>query len=135
MTNRLVTAEGVSITIPPPSHPVRNLVLLASLVAFAATMLAYYTLLSGRDTREMHQLESFRSQYAQRCDSEELATPFPPAVRNAYLRSSTMRAGVDVALSLLEAGATCQEVLSRLRAADFPLAVSRPADPTITLQP
>jgi hypothetical protein len=135
MADRLVTAEGVSFTIPPPSHPIRNLIWLASAVLFLAAMFAYYALMGGRDTREMHQLESFRSQYAQRCDSAELATPLPPAVQKAYLRSSTMRAGVDDALSLLEAGATCDQVRARLRAADFPMALSKPSDPTITLSP
>jgi hypothetical protein len=47
-------------------------------------------------------------------------------VRDAYLTSPTLQAAVAKQGSALEAGASCEEVLKALRAADFPIPAPTP---------
>jgi hypothetical protein len=131
---RLVTAEGIPLKIGAPSHRSRNLWLLAAFAAAVAAPAGYYALMGRHDAVETNRLESFRSQYAQRCDEPAFAAPAPVIVRDAYLRSSALRAAVSDATSRLEAGAACDEIARRLRAADFPMPAVT-VTPTIHLQP
>jgi hypothetical protein len=118
--------------IPAPSHLRRNLWLLAGLFTLTAALAGYYSRLGKTDAREINRLESFRSQYAQSCDADEFAAPASPILRESYLRSAALRAAVDRAQGALEEGASCQEVLRRLRSAEFPMAAPTP---TIVVHP
>jgi hypothetical protein len=117
--------SGGHVKIGAAHHYARNagIVVGALLLGALAVGLTLYN--SREDAATLTQLEAFRSLYADKCD-ESFHDQASSAVKDAYLRSGTLRDALAKQQAALQAGAPCDEVARALKTADYPLPAPTP---------
>jgi hypothetical protein len=118
--------SGGHIKIGSASHLPRNLGILAGAAALAAAIAGYTAYSNKQEAAKLSELENFRYAFATKCNATGFDGEAPALVKDAYLTSATLQQAVAKQQTALEAGASCEEVLKALRAADFPIPAPTP---------
>ena len=120
---------GGHVKIGAESHVGRNLGIVIGMVALGAAIVSFTLFSNKKDAAKLTQLESFRSAYADKCEAPSFRSDASSLLKDTYLRSAGLQAAVEKQHSALNSGATCDEILHALKAADFPMPAASAAMP------
>jgi len=112
---------GGHVKIGAESHLGRNLGIGLGALVLVAGIVGFTAYSSKQDASKLSQLESFRADYAEKCEAPSFRGDAAPLLRDTFLRSERLQAVVEKQRAALQAGAPCEEIARALKTADFPM--------------